>query len=425
MINPLGKEEFMRKLKLTTRIFIALVLGVVIGLLLGNNEEIAMWFQPLGDIFIRLITFIMLPLVFSSLLLGVSNLSDIKKVGKIGIVSVIYFMASTLIAVVIGIIISNVMQPGAGLNLIPEGTGGEAEFPSVVETIVNFFPNNIAEAFVEVNMLQIIFISILFGIGVVKTGKKGEKFKGVIESLYEVSINITQIIMEFTPLGVLGLMVPVVATNGLDVLMPLGRVIIAFYLAVIIHIVIFYALTVKLWSAFGLKEFFKAILPAQLVGFTTCSSLASLPVTIKAMDDLKISKDISGFVLPLGATINMDGAALYQGLTALFIAQAYGLELTLISQITVVLVGTLASIGAAGVPGAGMIILSMVLASVGLPLEGVALVAGIDRILDMGRTMVNITGDSAAAVIISNIINRRREGKRAKQSVYSESVENN
>lgn len=411
----------MRKLQLTTKIFIALVIGVIIGVFLTNNQSIALMFQPLGDIYIRLISLIMVPLVFTSLLLGVSSVSDIKKVGKIGLSTVIYFMGTTLIAVVIGLIIANLIQPGAGMNLVPEATASEAEFPSVIETIVNMFPNNIFEAFVEVNMLQIIFISLIFGIAVVRIGEKAEPFRKVVESVYDVSIDVTHIVMELTPIGVVGLIVPVVATNGLEVLLPLGRVIIAFYLAVVIHIGVTYSLAVKFWSVYTLKEFFKAILPAQLVGFTTCSSSATLPVTMNAMEELKINKEVSGFVLPLGATINMDGSALYQGITALFVAQAYGLNLSLTSQLTVIAVGTLASIGAAGVPGAGMIILSMVLSSVGLPLDGIALVAGIDRLLDMGRTMTNITGDASATVIVSNLLNKGEKPARVR-GVEAESV---
>lgn len=401
----------MKKLKLTTKIFIGLLAGIIIGLLLQNNQDIALYFQPLGDIYIRLISLIMVPLVFTSLLLGVSNVSDLKRVGKIGIATILFFMGTTVIAVIIGLVISNVIKPGTSINLIPEATSEVAEFPSVFDTIINIFPQNIMEAFFEVNMLQIIFISLLFGVGIVKSGEKGEGFRNIVESIYEVSINVTHIIMRLTPIGVIGLIVPVVATNGLDVLLPLSKVILAFYMAAAIQIGVTYALSVKIFSGLDLKKFFKAILPAQLVGFTTCSSSATLPVTLNSMEELNINKEVSGFVLPLGATINMDGNALYQGITALFVAQAYGMELSFVSQLTVVVVGTLASIGAAGVPGAGMIILSMVLSSVGLPLEGVALVAGIDRILDMGRTMVNITGDASATVIIQNIINKRRAYK--------------
>jgi Na+/H+-dicarboxylate symporter len=256
---------------------------------------------------------------------------------------------------------------------------------------------------------------------VVRIGEKAEPFRKVVESVYDVSIDVTHIVMELTPIGVVGLIVPVVATNGLEVLLPLGRIIIAFYLAVVIHIGVTYSLAVKFWSVYTLKEFFKAILPAQLVGFTTCSSSATLPVTMNAMEELKINKEVSGFVLPLGATINMDGSAIYQGITALFVAQAYGLNLSLTSQLTVIAVGTLASIGAAGVPGAGMIILSMVLSSVGLPLDGIALVAGIDRLLDMGRTMTNITGDASATVIVSNLLNKGEKPARVR-GVEAESV---
>ena len=255
-------------------------------------------------------------------------------------------------------------------------------------------------------MLQIIFFAIVLGIGIVNVGKKGEYLKNVMDSLYEVISEITKGVMYLTPLGILGLMIPVVASNGLSVLLPLLKVILVFYLGVAIHIGLVYCFLLKKFTRYSIKEFFKKMFPALVVGFTTCSSSATLPVSLKQIqNELKVSKDVSSFVLSLGATINMDGNALYQGIVALFVAQAYGVDLTFTNMFMIVLTGTLASIGAAGVPGAGMIVLSTVLMSVGLPVDGIVIVAGIDRILDMGRTMINICGDAVTATIVDNYIN--------------------
>jgi proton glutamate symport protein len=393
--------------KLTTKIFIALLLGAVLGGFLQNNVEAAELFQPIGDIYIRLIKMIMVPLVFSTLVLGITNVSNLRRVGEIGLKTFIFFLVTTTLAAIIGLIISNIIEPGKGMNLIPETTEDEVIFPSVIDTFVNIVPESPLDALVKSNMLQVIFFGVIIGIGIIKAKSKGDMLREFFVSIYEVISNITGFVMKLTPIGVFGLIVPVVAKNGLDVLLPLSKVILAFYIAVILQMLLMYALSVKFLSKVSVIDFFKGILPAQLVAFTTCSSAATLPITLKRVqEELKVSKEVSGFVLPLGATINMDGNALYQGITALFVAQAYGIELTLTMQIMVVITGTLASIGAAGVPGAGMIVLSMVLSSVGLPVEGIALVAGIDRIIDMGRTLVNVTGDATTAVVISKSVNR-------------------
>lgn len=397
----------MKKTSLTTQIFIGLIFGVIVGLLLQSNIDIAELFQPIGDIYIRLIKMIMIPLVFTSLVMGISSVSDLTKIGRIGFKTVIIFMGTTTSAVIIGLLISSLLTPGSEMNLLPTISNESVESLSFIETIVNIVPDNPFNSIANANMLQTIFFSLILGIGIVKSGEKGKQLKELLNSTFEVVNNITGLIMKFTPIGVFGLIVPVVANNGPSVLLPLSKVIITFYLAVAIHLMITYGLLIKTTTRYSIYEFFKKISPAQLVGFTTCSSAATLPVSLKcAQDGLEMSKEVSGFVLPLGSTINMDGNALYQGITALFVAQAFGIELTLTMKIMVILTGTLASVGAAGVPGAGMIVLSMVLSSVGLPIEGIALVAGIDRVLDMGRTLVNITGDTVAAAIIDNSENK-------------------
>ncbi len=389
-------------------VVIALLLSIVVGLALENHQDIALYFKPLGTIYINLIKMVMVPLVFSSLVLGVASMSDMRRVGKIGGLTVLIFLCTTAVAVVIGLVLSNIFKPGLGLavtNLEYEAK----EMPNVLDTITAIFPDNILNALLQGNMLQVIFIALIIGIALVKLaqGGKGASLRNVIEDVFNLMILITKWIMKLTPLGVIGLMIPTVAQNGISVILPLLKVILVFYLAVVIHNVVVYGLLLKTRTKFSVGEFLKAMAPAQLLAFVSCSSAAALPVSMqRTQEELGISKEVSSFVLPLGATINMDGNALYQGIVSLFVAQAFGISLTIPMQFVVVLTGTLASIGAAGVPGAGVIVLSTVLNSVGLPIEGVALIAGIDRILDMGRTFTNVTGDAVTACVVDRAVGK-------------------
>lgn len=393
-----------KKNVLSVTIIGSLILSVLIGGCLQEKIDIAMRFSLLGTIYVNLIKMIMVPLVFTSLILGVSSISDVRKIGKMGIMTIIIFLFTTAFAVIIGLILSNIFKPGLGV-IIGNDTYEVKEFPSLVNTIIGIFPDNIIASLLNANMMQIIFVAIVIGISLVKVEPKGKLLHDCIEDIFEVMIVITNGVMLLTPIGILGLMIPTVAQNGLAVLIPLGKLILVFYLAVIIHMGLVYCTSIKCFSDFSIKEFFAGMLPAQVVAFVTCSSAAALPISMqRAQEKLNISKEVSGFVLPLGATINMDGNALYQGIVALFIAQVYGIEMSLIMQFMIILTGTLASIGAAGVPGAGMIVLSTVLMSVGLPVDGIALIAGIDRILDMGRTMINVTGDAMTACIVEKKI---------------------
>lgn len=394
------KKKFKNKSAIS--IIAALIISIFIGGMLQGNIEIANMFSPLGTIYVNLIKMIMVPLVFTSLVLGITSITDVKKIGKIGILTVVIFLVTTAIAVTIGLILSNIFSPGSVMGGLVEDAFYEAkEMPGFIDTVVGIFPANIIESLLNANMLQIIFIAIILGIAIVKTTPEANTLKGVIKDIFDVICIITKWIMALTPLGILGLMIPTVATNGVDVLLPLGKLILVFYLAVIIQVGITYCVSIKCFSDFSIKDFFRGMFPAQIVAFVSCSSAAALPVSMQRIqEELKVSKEVSGFVLPLGATINMDGNALYQGIVALFIAQVYGIELSFTMQGIIVLTGTLASIGAAGVPGAGMIVLSTVLASVGLPVDGIALVAGVDRVLDMGRTFTNVTGDAMTACVI-------------------------
>lgn len=390
-------------MKLTTKIFIGLLAGIVAGLALGSSPELAAtYIAPLGTLFLNLIKMIIVPLVFSSLIVGAASTGDVRKLGRIGGKTVAFYLITTAVAVVIGLVLGNVMQPGAGLSIPVDAAVEAAEAPPLAQTLLNVIPSNPLNALVTGNMLQTITFALFLGIGVTVLGEKGKPFLAFFDSLAEVMYKITAFVMSFAPYGVFGLITPVVAVNGPAVLLPLLKVIIAVYLGVILHSLIVYSSLVKFVGKMSPMKFFKGIAPAATVAFSTASSSGTLPITIKsAKENLGVSTGIASFVLPLGATINMDGTALYQGVCALFVAQVYGLDLSLAQQVTIILTATLASIGTAGVPGAGFIMLTMVLTSVGLPLEGSALIAGVDRILDMARTCVNVVGDAAVAVAVS------------------------
>ena len=399
-------------MKLSTKILIGLISGIVVGLFLGTIG--AMDFatniiKPFGSLFLNLIRMIIVPLVFASLVVGASSVSDISKLGRIGGKTVGYYLATTAFAVSIGIILANIVQPGSSRQLADGLTYEGREAPGIIETILNIIPSNPFAAMADGKMLQIIVFALFVGIAITLVGKKAEQVKKFFDGFAEIMYKITAIVMEVAPFGVFALMVPVVAENGPSVLLPLFKVILVVYLGCILHALIVYSFTVKGLAKMNLKDFYKGIFPAQVIAFSTCSSSASLPVTMKCVEgNLGVTKETTSFVLPLGATINMDGSALYQGACAIFIAQVYGLDLTIGQQLTIVLTGTLASIGAAGVPGAGLIILTMVLKSVGLPLEGLALIAGIDRVLDMARTTLNVTGDCSCAVVVDSSERRRQ-----------------
>ncbi|HLS60526.1 MAG TPA: dicarboxylate/amino acid:cation symporter, partial [Virgibacillus sp.] len=273
---------------------------------------------------------------------------------------------------------------------------------SIVTTFLEIVPENPFQALAEANILQVIFFALFIGLAITLVGKKADPVYHFFDGFAEIMYSITGIIMKFAPIGIIGLLAPVVGEFGLSVLMPLIKVILAVFVACVIHAVVVYSSAVKIYGKLSPLTFFKGIAPAAAVAFSTASSAGTLPVTLKnTQENLGVPNKISSFVLPLGATINMDGTAIYQGVAVVFIAQFYGLDLSFIQLLTVVLTTVLASIGTAGVPGAGLIMLTMVLTSIGLPLEGIALIAGIDRILDMMRTTINIVGDASAAVVVA------------------------
>lgn len=385
---------------LLSQILIAFVLAIILGLIFKESISVL---QPLGDLFLRLIKFIIAPLVLSTLVIGVASIGDPKSLGRVGSKTIGYYMITTAIAIAIGLGIAYVISPGKGLSIdVPETEVEVNETEGVVQTFLEIVPENPFTALAEGDILQIIFFAIFIGLAITFIGSKADPVYHFFDAFSEIMFKITGVIMRFAPIGVLGLVAPIIGEYGPKVLLPLLKIIIAVAIACALHAIIVYSLSVKMFAKMNPLTFFKGISPAAIVAFSTASSAGTLPVTIKnTQENLGVSNKISSFVLPLGATINMDGTAIYQGVAVVFIAQFYGMDMTLMQLTTVVLTTVLASIGTAGVPGAGMIMLAMVLAAINLPLEGIALIAGIDRILDMFRTSINIVGDASAAVVVA------------------------
>ena len=401
-----------RKLSLAAQIFIGLFLGILAGLLflaVGKADFAVAYVKPFGTIFLNLIKFIVVPIVLCSIVGGVISMKDIKKVGSIGIKTVVYYLFTTAFAVTIGLIFANLFK---GTFQVLQTTDLEYEVSQVtnfMDTLVNIFPSNIIQPLSSATMLQVIVIALFFGFGIILTGEKGDPLAAVITSLCDVSMVIMEMILKLSPIGVFCLITPVVAENGAKILGSLAMVLLTAYICYAIHAIVVYSASVKLLAKLSPVAFFKGMAPAMVLAFSSASSVGTLPLNLECTERLGAKKDIASFVLPLGATINMDGTAIYQGVCAIFIAACFGIDLTLAEMVTIVLTATLASIGTAGVPGSGMIMLAMVLQSVGLPVEGIALVAGVDRIFDMGRTVVNITGDAACAVCVSALENRKNK----------------
>ncbi len=391
-------------MNLSIKIFISLLISVCAGLLLGEEHLpwLKMYLAPLGTMFINLIKMIIVPVVLASLVCGVASLGDTKKLGRIGVKVVLLYMCTTAVALVIALALASVLQPGIGMHLAAEKAPEVKAAPGFMEVLVGMIPANPVMVMAKADMLPLIIFALALGIGITAVGKKGEPLLQVFDSLAEVSYKLIAMIMELAPYGVFALLVPVVAANGPRVLLPLLSVIGTVYLGCILHAVLVYSSIVSAIGKMSPVKFFKGISETMLMGFTTCSSAASLPINMKNCEEkLGADKSIASFVLPLGATINMDGTAIYQGVCAIFIANVYGIDLTAGQMLMIVLTGTLASVGTAGVPGAGVIMLALVLQTVGLPMEGLALVAGIDRVLDMIRTCLNITGDAAVTIAVS------------------------
>ena len=415
--------------RLHWQIIIGLVLGLIWGLfssIAGLNEFTSNYIRPFGEIFITLLKLIAIPLVLASLVVGVSSLNDMTKLSRMGGKTILIYMITTIFAITIGLTAVNVIEPGYALpeetrttlmDSYGEGVEGRGEAAaelldrSPLQFFVDIVPENFFEAASDNgNMLQIVFVALLLGIGIVQIPiQKAQVLINVFESLNDVIIKIVDLIMKTAPYGVFALMAVVIVDlagddlgQALNLLKALGWYCIAVVTGLLLHVLIVYSSLFKIFSKMKLKDFFAAIQPAVLLGFSTSSSVATLPVTMERVEkNLGVEEEVASFVLPVGATINMDGTSLYQAVAAVFIAQALGMDLSIAQQLTIVLTATLASIGAAGVPGAGIIMLVIVLQAIQVPVEGIALILGVDRILDMVRTAVNVTGDAAVSVAVA------------------------
>ncbi|MBE5807675.1 MAG: dicarboxylate/amino acid:cation symporter [Clostridiales bacterium] len=394
---------------LAIQIFIALVLGIIAGLMLQSQADFCnTYIKPFGTIFLNLVKFIVAPIVLFSIMSGVLSLRDIKKVGKIGGITIVYYFCTTAVATAIGLLVANLFKGGFPMLSTSSLTYEAANSVSGMDTLVGIFPSNFLIPITEANMLQVIVMALLISFAMVLIGEKAQPAIEGVERWNAIFMKVMEMILKLSPIGVFCLLCPVVAANGAAVVGSLAKVLLCAYICYVLHALIVYSLSVRALGGMSPVTFFKGMFPAMMMAFSSASSVGTLPINMECTEKLGASREVSSFVLPLGATINMDGTAIYQGVCAVFIAACYGIDLTMGQMVTIVLTATLASIGTAGVPGAGMVMLAMVLTSVGLPVEGIALVAGVDRIFDMGRTTLNITGDASCAVIVTKLLSRRK-----------------
>lgn len=397
----MGFFRLWKKLSLFIRVMLGFALGIIIGLIFGPQASVINF---LGTILIRLLNMVVVPLVLCLLICAAADVGDYKTLGKIGMKTVVIFILSTAIAIVVGLFSAYLFNIGNGVTLNVEtvSTSDDIIIPSALETLVNIIPSNPFASLSGANLLQTIFFALIFGFALTKIGDKGKPVLEFFRGCGDVVKEITNIVLEFTPIGVMGLMANVVGKNGISILLPYGKTIIAMYLACIIYTVLVQGvIMVGLIGRTSPIRFFKEMKEAALFIFATCSSVATIPLTLEGTKRLGVSEKVANFVIPFGSVMNMNGTAIYEAIAVVFTAQIYGIELSMTQLVLIMLSATLASIGTAGVPGSGLVMLTIVLTSVNLPLEAVGLLAGIDRILNMARVVPNILGDTATAVIVA------------------------
>ena len=397
-----------KKMSLPMQILTALILGIVVGLICyfaGLGDFTASYLKPFGDIFVNLLKFIVVPVVLFSMIDGILSMGDMKKVGSVGIKTVVYFLCTTAIACVIGLVLANIFN-SAGLfpNLADAAQSAEyeaKEYGGFMSTLVSIFPTNIWQSFSNANMLQVIVIALFFGGSIMAAGEKAKLCRDIVSSFYSVIEKLMGFVISLAPIGVFTYMAWVVATQGASILGSLALVLLCAYIGYIIHAVVVYSVSAKAFAGINPITFFKGASAAMIFAFTSTSSAATLPVSKECADNMGAEGDISSFVLPLGATINMDGTAIYQCVATVFLASCAGMHLTISQMVLVVVTATLASIGTAGVSGAGMIMLAMVLEAIGIPVSYIGLIVAVDRLFDMGRTCLNVTGDIACSLCVT------------------------
>ena len=401
-----------KKITLTSKILIGLLLGFVFGLILKQVPEgfikntvlLDGVLKIIGNGFTSAIKMMVVPLVFVSLVCGTSSMGDVKRLGRIGGKTMLFYLGTTAIAIIISLVLGSTLKPGVGLDMsgIVSGEVAIGESKSLVDIILNIIPTNPIASLANGEMLQVIFFAMLLGIAMSIVGKKAEPVRVIFESANEICMKMVNLIMLFAPYGVFALVCNTFATVGTDAIFVLVKYISIVLLGLLIHVTVVYGGLFKMITRQKIKPFINKFTRVAAITFSTASSNASVPASLEIMEELGVSKSVRSFTIPMGATINMDGTAIMQGIAALFIAQIYQVDLGMNDMITIVLTATLASIGTAGVPGVGMIMLSMVLQSVGLPLEGIGLIMGVERIIDMFRTTVNVMGDNICTLIIAN-----------------------
>lgn len=403
----------MKRMPLTYQIFIGMAVGLVVGAIVGGPTATT-WLKPFGDIFIRLIRMLVVPLVFVSLVAGAASLGDITRLGRIGGKVLGLYIGTTLFAAAIGLLLGNIIQPGAGLAQGDLKAPEIAKAPTASEMFINLFPVNPVDAMARADMLQIIVFALFLGVAMAMVGDKAAGLRSLFDQANEVILKLVGIVMGYAPFGVAALMAWVAGAIGFSIMVPLAKYLVGVAIGAILHAAIIYSLIVGGIGGVNPVRFFKNAVEFMAVAFSTCSSAAALPLNMAAAErKMGVPRSIYGFSLPLGATINMDGTAIYMGVATVLIAQFFGVALTIEQQFTVIMTATLASIGAAGVPGAGLIMMSLVLTAIGLPLEGIAIIAGVDRIADMFRTTLNVTGDAAVTVAVA-----RTEGMLDREIYY-------
>ncbi|KEK14869.1 glutamate:protein symporter [Limosilactobacillus reuteri] len=397
------------RLSMGWQIMIGLALGIICGLIFYQNKSAITVMQSLGTIFIRLIQMIVMPIVVSCLTVGIANIGDIKKLGRIGGKTLIYFEVLTTIALILGIVMANITHPGSFIDIHKLHATDISQYMSTAKSaehnsgfwplILSIIPTNIFKSMSDGDMMPVILFSVLFGLGIAAVGEKAKILINVLNAVSEVMFKVTNWVMKFAPIGVFGLIGMTIAEMGISALLPLGLFILIAYVTMLIFIIVVLGITAHIFHLRYWKTM-RAILDEIVLAFTTASSEVTLPRLMKKTHEMGVSKGITAFVIPTGYTFNLDGSAIYQSLAAIFLAQAYGLHLSISHQITLLVVLMITSKGMAGVPGASFVVLLASVSTIGVPMAGLTFIAGIDRFVDMGRTAVNVVGNSIATLVI-------------------------
>lgn len=422
---------FKRKISLPMQVIIALVLGVVVGLLLFGQDNVANYIKPFGDVFLNLIKMIIIPIVFCALALSISNLGDSKKIGSYGWKAILYFEIITTIAIALGLVIGNLFKPGAGLDPTKLPKGDISKYQSsasaaeqstygnhFIDTIVNIVPTNIFEALTKGELLPIIFFAVFFGLGLAAIGEKADPVKGFLNGTLEAVFWMINKILKLAPIGVFAFICTTVMTFGAAALIPLLKLVLVVVFAMVFFVIIVLGIVARV-CGISIFSIIKILKDELLLAFSTSSSEAVLPVMMKKMERFGAPKDVTSFVIPIGYSFNLDGSALYQSIAALFVAQMYGIHLSISEQIILMVTLMVASKGMAGVPGVSIVVLLTTLGAMGLPAQGLALIIGVDRLLDMVRTCVNVVGNALSAIVISKWekVYDKEQGKKYLQSI--------